>query len=66
MWNELIAKVDEMYGATLLTSIAGAAMYLNINGGVVEMCVTGVIALLVTKAAKAGGRSDLIEAAKTK
>ena len=53
MWNELIAKVDEMYGATLLTSIAGAAMYLNINGGVVEMCITGVIALLVTKAAKA-------------
>ena len=52
MWSELIGKVDEMVGAGLLTGIAGVAMYINYTGGVVEMCVTGIIALLVTKAVK--------------
>ena len=52
MWKELLSKVDEMYGATLLTGVGLYAMHIGYEGGVVEMCVTGVIALLVTKAAK--------------
>lgn len=52
MWNELKSKVDEMYGATLLTGIAVYAMYLGTAEGVVEMCITGMIALLVTKAVR--------------
>ena len=52
MWSELVAKVDEMYGASLLSAIAAYAMFSGAGGGIVEMCVTGVIALLVTKAVK--------------
>jgi cobalamin synthase len=52
MWKELIGKLDEMYGATLLAGIALYAMYMQINGGVVEMAITGVIALLVSKAVR--------------
>lgn len=52
MWTELVNKVDEMYGASLLAGIAAFAMYLGLDGGIVEMCITGVIALLVTKAVK--------------
>ena len=59
MWSELISKVDEMYGATLLAVLGGAAMYLNEDGGIVEICVTGIVALLVTKAVR--GRSGPIE-----
>jgi hypothetical protein len=55
MWSELISKIDEMYGATLLAGIGLYAMYMQIDGGVVEMAITGVIALLVTKAARSGG-----------
>jgi hypothetical protein len=55
MWSELISKIDEMYGATLLAGIGLYAMYMQMNGGVVEMAITGVIALLVTKAARSSG-----------
>jgi hypothetical protein len=54
MWNELISKLDEMYGATLLAVIGGAAMYWNVDGGIVDACVAGIIALLVTKAVRSG------------
>lgn len=55
MWNELIGKVDEMFGAGLLTLVAVYAMHMGINSGIVEMSITGVIALLVTRAVKSGG-----------
>ena len=49
MWSELIGRIDEMYGASLLSIVAAAAMYLNYDGGIVEMCVSGIVALLVAK-----------------
>ena len=52
VWTELISKIDEMYGATLLTGVALYAMYMGLDGGVIEMSITGVVALLVTKAVK--------------
>jgi hypothetical protein len=52
MWSELIGKIDEMYGATLLAVIGGTAMYLKVDGGIVDACVTGIVALLVTKAVR--------------
>lgn len=54
MMKELMGRVDEMYGATLLAGIGIYAMQVGINGGVVEMCITGVVALLVAKAARSG------------
>ena len=53
VWTELISRIDEMYGASLLTGVALYAMHLGVDGGIVELCATGVVALLVTKAAKA-------------
>lgn len=55
MWTELISKIDEMYGATLLAVIGGIAMYLKVDGGIADACVTGIVALLVTKAVRSGG-----------
>lgn len=55
MWDGLISKIDEMYGATLLAGIGGAAMYLKVDGGIVDACVAGIIALLVTKAVRSSG-----------
>ena len=53
MYSDLISKLDEMYGATLLAVIGGSAMYLKVDGGIVDACVTGIVALLVTKAVRA-------------
>ena len=58
MWSELIGRLDEMYGATLLAGIGGGAMYYKVDGGIVDACVTGIVALLVVKAVRsqsAGG-----------
>jgi hypothetical protein len=52
MFEELIKKVDEMYGATLLTGVALYSMHMGIDAGVVELCIGGVIALLVSKAVR--------------
>jgi hypothetical protein len=49
MWTELIAKIDEMWGAGLLAALGGIGMYLEVSG-VVEMCVPGIVALLMAKA----------------
>jgi hypothetical protein len=54
MFEELSKRVDEMYGATLLTGVALYSMHMGIDGGIVELCIGGVIALLVTKAVKGG------------
>ena len=48
MWS----KLDEVLGASMLTGIAGAAMYLSYDFGVVQMCITGIVALLAVGAAK--------------
>lgn len=55
MFTELISKIDEMYGASLLAGIGLYAIYMGLESGIVEMTITGVIALLVTKAARVGG-----------
>ena len=59
MFSELISKIDEMYGATLLAAIGGSAMYLKVDGGIVDACVTGIVALLVTKAVR--GKNEPLE-----
>ena len=48
MWDELISKIDEMWGATLLT---GLGVY-GISVGAIDIaqvCVPGIVALLVAK-----------------
>lgn len=45
-------KLDEVIGAVLLGIIALAALYWSVNGNVVTIAVTGIVALLATSAAK--------------
>ena len=52
MVENFMSRVDEIIGAGMLTGIAIYAMRLGSNGGVVEMAITGIIALLVTQAVK--------------
>ena len=52
MMENFMSRVDEIIGAGMLTGIAIYAMHLGSNGGVVEMAITGIIALLVTQAVK--------------
>ena len=54
MWNELISKIDEMYGAGLLALLGAGGMYFGVDG-VIEMCVPGIVALLMAKAVKSKG-----------
>lgn len=53
MIQELLGRVDEMVGAGLLTGVALYAMYSGMESGIPEMCITGVVALLATRAARA-------------
>lgn len=41
-------KLDEVIGATLLATIALVALFWNVNGNVVTIAVTGIVALLAT------------------
>ena len=50
MWE----KLDEVLGAAMLTAVCVIAMILGYDSGVAQMCITGVVALLVAKAAKGG------------
>lgn len=49
------SKLDEVIGASLLTAVCIIAMFLGYDSGVAQMCITGVVALLVAKATKGGG-----------
>ena len=51
MWE----KLDEVLGAAMLTAVCVIAMILGYDSGVAQMCITGVVALLVAKAAKNTG-----------
>lgn len=57
MWE----KLDEVLGAMMLTSVCIIAMLLGYNSGVAQMCITGVVALLVAKATKESGGGRSIE-----
>jgi hypothetical protein len=52
---EIWTKLDEVIGAGMLTFVCVLAMYLGYDSGVAQMCITGVVALLVAKTVKPGG-----------
>jgi hypothetical protein len=53
MWD----KLDEVIGAGMLTAVCVIAMILGYDSGVAQMCITGVVALLVAKTVKPGGEN---------
>ena len=48
IWN----KLDEVLGATMLTTITIIAMYLGYDSGAVTGCIAGIVALLAVGATK--------------
>jgi hypothetical protein len=55
---EIWTKLDEVIGASLLTAVCIIAMVLGYDSGVAQMCITGVVALLVAKTVKPGGGGE--------
>jgi hypothetical protein len=52
---EIWSKLDEVIGAGMLTAVCVIAMILGYDSGVAQMCITGVVALLVAKTVRPGG-----------
>jgi hypothetical protein len=52
---EIWSKLDEVIGAGMLTGVCITAMVFGYDSGVAQMCITGVVALLVAKTVKPGG-----------
>jgi len=51
-------KLDEVLGAGMLTGVACSAMYLGVDGNVVAIAVTGIVALLGASAGGKGGNGN--------
>ena len=47
-------RLDEVLGAGMVTSIAIIAMLIGYDSSISQMCVTGIIALLVSSKMKKG------------
>jgi hypothetical protein len=54
---EIWSKLDEVIGAGMLTAVCVIAMILGYDSGVAQMCITGVVALLVAKTVRPGGEN---------
>ena len=47
-------KLDETIGAGMLTAVAILAMIMGYDHGTAQMCITGIVALLMAKEVKKG------------